>query len=75
MTQADNPNRNETMNLFSKEYYEALDAFESAIGFKPDREEKDQWKSGNVYCNGDTNRDWKMFEKGYALARCVCINS
>ena len=63
------------MSLFTKEYYEALEVFEGVLGFKPEREERENWKAGNVYCNGDVNRDWKMFERGYALARCVYLNS
>ena len=62
------------MSLFTKEYYEALEMFESQFKFKPERESKEMWASGQVFCNGEINRDWKSFEKGYALARCVYLN-
>ena len=58
--------------LLSKEHYELMRQFE--IEFKHerlDRENKDQWRSGNIYQSGMTNLLFTAFRKGYSLGKFV----
>ena len=36
-----------------------------------DRENKDQWRSGNIYQSGMTNLLFTAFRKGYSLGKFV----
>lgn len=63
-----------TVNQFSKEMYDVMDFFERTIEkmvkyipgsdtFK--KEEKDNWKRGYYYTNGNTNTLFLAFLSGY----------
>lgn len=61
------------MNIGSKEHYEILENFEKQFSqYNLTREEnKDLWKKGYVYANGETNKLYQGFLSGYAFARCI----
>lgn len=61
------------MQLFSKEHYELLAQFEKQNNLTEDAREKDQewWKRGYVYSNGETNRDFISYRKGYSFGKLI----
>ena len=62
------------MTIGSKEHYDILDGFERTYhSHRLDREEKDLWKKGQVYQNGETNTLYKAYINGYALGRITYI--
>jgi hypothetical protein len=63
----------ERMDVGSKEHYELLIEFEKNFtGIRLDREkDKNLWKNGQVYENGETNKLYKAYQLGYSLARSV----
>ncbi|MCP4761949.1 MAG: hypothetical protein GY870_09205 [archaeon] len=63
------------MTIGSKEHYDLLEDFEKNFkGYRLDRENKDLWKIGQVYQNGDTNTLYKAYQLGYALGRVNYLN-
>ena len=62
------------MNIGSKEHYEILEEFEKSHKFFIlDKENKKLWKMGQVYQNGETNKLYNAFIKGYAFGRAVYL--
>ena len=57
------------MTLFSKAHYDLLEMFEHEFKGEGrfDRETKDLWPKGNIYQNGEINRLFLAYRKGYAL--------
>lgn len=57
--------------LFTKEHYELLNEFEKNYqGKRLDKEKnKDLWKKGQVYENGETNELYKAFILGFSLGK------
>lgn len=56
--------------LGTKEHYELLEQFEKNFGnMRLDREEKEMWKIGAVYQNGETNNMYKAYILGYSLGK------
>lgn len=69
------------MLLGSREHYEMLESFEKSVkdfifssGMSFDKEEKDLWKSGNIYKHGETNKLFRVFSLGYSTARSVYLS-
>ena len=64
------------MTVGSKEFYEIVEMFDKEYkGYRLEKEDKTMWLSGNVYQNGEVNRLFMAYQKGYSLARCVYQNS
>jgi hypothetical protein len=59
------------MQLGSKEHIDVMAAFEGMYKHKLEREPKELWVKGYVYCDGEKNILFDMFRKGYALAKCT----
>lgn len=67
------------MTIGSDEHYAILAAFDKwvksagASGIRSDisKEDRDFWKTGNVYKNGEVNNAYKAFINGYAYAKCA----
>lgn len=67
------------ITIGSKEFYDAISYFENnvkKITYVPgtfEKEERENWKNGNVYKNGELNKIFHIFlwgtEHGYALRR------
>ena len=55
----------------AKEYYGLLEMFERQHNLKPSDREKDKeiWKKGYTYSNGEINKLFKAFESGYSFAK------
>ncbi len=64
------------MTIDSKEHYEIMEHFERHLykGIQLAREEKRLWPKGNIYCNGDVNRQFLAYRQGYALAKSIFQN-
>lgn len=63
------------MKAFSKEFDEAMDAFEKNLPYglttdKVSKSDRDKTPNGYWYNNGRTNELFKMFLNGYAFALC-----
>lgn len=59
--------------LMTKEHYELMEAFEREHKHhRLDRENKELWKSGNVYEDGRANELFLAYRKGYALGKFSC---
>src|SRR5690606_10690776 len=60
-----------TVDLFDKEHYELLEQFEREYQLKPDAREKDKawWKRGHIYSNGEINRDFQNYRRGYSFGK------
>ena len=60
------------MTLGSKEHQEIMEAFESLKLGRLDREDnKETWKRGNVYQDGQVNELFKIYRHGYSRAKSV----
>lgn len=59
--------------LLTKEHYELLSEFERTFkGKRLDREQnKELWKKGQVYENGEVNDLYKAFILGYTLGKAI----
>ena len=64
--------------LYSKEFYEIMDVFEKnakklismgSQGLK--KEEKENWKNQQYYCDGNVNNAFKMFLQGVSLGKTL----
>lgn len=64
------------MKIGSKEHYDILEQFEKEFYYlRLDREQnKETWKKGDVYENGETNNIYKAFILGYSVGRCTYMN-
>ena len=63
------------MTLGSKEHYEMMASFEKQNSdLRLDKEDKDLWKRGIFYQNGETNKLFKMFCSGYTFGRLNYLN-
>lgn len=60
-----------TVELGSKEFYDMLDQFEKMPGVKGYAREKDKdwWRRGAVYENGEVNRNLTYFQSGYTYGK------
>ena len=54
-----------------KEHNDLMTQFELQFKTKPAREQKQFWKSGNVYADGHINKEFVAFRKGYAFAKAI----
>lgn len=59
------------MQLISQEHIDVMAAFEKLYKHKLERESRDLWAKGYIYCDGEINSLFIMFRKGYALAKYV----
>jgi len=59
------------MTIGSKEHYEILEHFEKNFAYQRlDREKnKELWRAGQVYENGETNALYKAYISGYGLGK------
>ena len=64
-----------TMKIGSKEHQEILENFEKNFSdLRLDKEENKQlWRKGIVYQNGETNKLYNVFILGYGFARVVYL--
>lgn len=69
------------MTIGSKEHDEMIKNFErniqeSVFGIPCDfrKEPYDMHRKGQIYCNGEVNRAWKIWQLGYSAARCEYLN-
>ena len=61
------------MQAESKEWYELIATFERsefAKGYRRDKEDREFWKRGRLYQNGELNELFRAFQAGYALGKC-----
>lgn len=60
------------MQLTSQEHYDLIANFERAFkGRRFDKEAKNLWPMGVVYCDGEVNKLFDAFRKGYALHKSI----
>jgi uncharacterized membrane protein len=64
------------LNLFGKEHYDLLDQFERDRGLRAPVREKDKewWKRGYIYCNGEINKQFVAYRMGYTLGKRVAMD-
>ena len=58
--------------LFSKEHYDLMTQFEKDckdLGVRFQREDKEIWKNGHIYQNGDTNNLFIAYRRGHAFGK------
>lgn len=56
--------------LLTKEHYELMDCFEREFKeMRLDKEEKSYWPQGNIYQDGQTNKLFLAYRRGYALGK------
>lgn len=62
--------------LYTKEWYEIMESFEKGHygRFRMDREDKEIWKIGAYYQNGECNEWFKMYLAGYMAGRSAYLN-
>lgn len=61
------------MRLNDKEHYDLMAAFERTRKHQRlDKENKNIWKDGWIYQDGEVNSEFKAFREGYALAKFLC---
>jgi hypothetical protein len=61
------------MNINSKEHYDLMAQFERDNKLTPSHREKDKewWKRGQVYENGEVNRNFIYFRQGYSFGKSI----
>jgi hypothetical protein len=60
------------MELKSQEHYDLMVSFEREFhGCRLDREAKNFWPMGVVYCDGQVNKLFDAYRKGYALHKSI----
>lgn len=60
------------MTVGSQEHYELIAMFEREDwGMRLDKEEKAMWPKGYIYQNGETNRLFLAYRKGYAYGKAT----
>ena len=60
--------------LKTKEHYDLMEQFERDCGIKDGRAQKEArelWSRGNVYCHGDTNALFLAYRQGYAYGKSL----
>lgn len=58
------------MQVATKEHYEIMAMFEKEMkGFRLDKEAKQDWTRGIIYQDGQVNQYFRIYRKGYALAK------
>ncbi len=58
------------MTLRSKEHYDLMAQFEREFShLRLDKEPKELWPKGNIYCHGDANALFLAYRRGYALGK------
>ena len=64
------------MKIGTKEHYEMIENFEKNFNYiRLDKEEnRELWKKGIIYQNGETNNLFKAFSIGYSFARLNYMN-
>ena len=64
----------EQLELGTKEFYEALEFFEriKSVRGNYEREEKELWKIGAIYKNGEVNTAFNYFLKGINYGILLC---
>jgi hypothetical protein len=58
--------------LATQEHYDLLTQFEKDFGIRDARKQKEAkelWKRGNIYCHGDTNAMFLAYRHGYAYGK------
>lgn len=62
------------MLLGTQEHENVMKMFEKKYGkCKLEREKKEFWPRGNLYCNGVINEAFRNFLDGYAMARLMAL--
>jgi hypothetical protein len=59
------------MQLKSQEHYDLMAHFERTFSGRFDKEPKSLWPMGVVYCDGEVNKLFDAFRKGYALHKGI----
>lgn len=56
--------------LLTKEHYDLMDAFDREFKYEDTtKEPKDMWHRGIVYQNGQTNKLFLAYRRGYSLGK------
>lgn len=48
-----------------------MEQFEKQLGYKPAKEPKEIWHMQAIYCDGEVNKEFISFRKGYAFAKAI----
>lgn len=60
------------MTILAREHYELMAMFEREFkDLRLDREDKAYWPKGNVYQNGETNKLFLAYRRGFAYGRAA----
>lgn len=71
--------KNITLKQGTKEWYELLEFFERNLQkvtymTSLEREQKQYWEKGHIYCNGIVNEYFKVFLWGYSHGKCEMLD-
>lgn len=60
------------MRLLGKEHYELMQMFEKIVtGYRTDKENKELWAKGIIYQDGEYNKLFLAYRKGYSFGKVV----
>lgn len=63
------------MTIGSQELIDMMASFERECKEgRLDREDKELWKIGHYYQDGEVNKAWRWFQRGYSNGRAVYLN-
>lgn len=60
--------------LCTQEHYDAIAFFEKTYIGRNDKEPKELWKIGQIFQDGERNKQFQMFFSGYMLGRATYMN-
>lgn len=60
------------MNINDAEHAKLIEQFELDYPYaQKDKEPKELWAKGSVYCHGETNNLFLAYRRGYSFGKCV----
>jgi len=59
------------MQVKTREHYELIEQFESEFPGRHDKEDRDLWRIGRIYQDGQLNELFLAYRRGYALAQAI----
>lgn len=62
------------MQIHTQEHIDLMAMFEREHSGRKDKEPKNLWPMGRIYQDGQINKLFLAYRKGYALARAVYLN-
>ena len=57
--------------LNTKEHYDLMIQFEKDFKYKIEREDRNLWRNGVIYQNGETNNLFLAYRIGYTLGKAI----